>query len=244
MGLNFGEHPDLVFDRAPLYVVLCQVRFPPVLSLMAAAGIAGFQQGLRETYPVLLPAELSGSIGVVPQGFGITQSAPVWRLTDEAKAWTVGIAADFVSLETAKYTDIGDFLGRFTHVLTVLHRTIKPADSIRIGLRKINLLPAQTSQSDEFVGKVRPELLGPLSVHEFPAPISGAGSRLQFVDADNVLTINYGLSIELPAPGGFVLDLDYTNGAPYQSMAGTLINSLIFSDGHCQLLPLGPRGLL
>lgn len=233
MGLNFGEHDDVVFEHAPLVTVLCQVRFPPVLSLMTAAGVAGFQTALREEYPTLLPPQRSASVELGPQSVGVEASAPVWKLSDAGGQWTVGLAVDFVSLESPNYTNITDFLTRFARVLKVLRRTVRPADSLRVGLRKVNFLEApESQQTTSFLRMVRPELLGPLAVEQFPAPVSGFFSQLQFADQDNLLVVRYGLQVQQERPG-FVLDMDYFTERPNEVSDAPGLMQLLrhFSDG-------------
>lgn len=233
VGLNFGEHDDVVFDHAPLVTVLCQVRFPPVLSLMTAAGIAGFQTALREEYPTLLPPERSASLELGPQSVGVEASAPVWKLRDASGQWTVGLAVDFISLESPSYTNIDDFLTRFGRVLRVLRRTVRPAESLRVGLRKVNFIQApDPRQTASFLGIVRSELLGPLGVEQFPAPIGGYFSQLEFVDQDNVLVVRYGLQVQQDKPG-FMLDMDYFTERPTEVGDAPSLMELLrhFSDG-------------
>jgi uncharacterized protein (TIGR04255 family) len=237
MALDFGPHDDVVFEHAPLISVLCQVRFPAILSLTTRVGATGFQEGLREEYPDFLPPAQNTAIQLSDQGsIGINQMAPVWRLQDRTKAWTVGIGADFVSLETPKYTSIDEFLARFDLVLQVLRRTLRPADSLRIGMRKVNFIRVDDVTSPgAFIGVIRPDLLGALAVTNFPAPVVGSSAYLQFEDDDNVLAVRYG-TVESGEPDhetGFLIDLDYSTTWPYTVGAGSDMVLLLreFSDG-------------
>ena len=242
MALEFAEHADVVFERAPLIRVLCQIRFSPILSLLHAVGATGFQTAIRDVYPVMLPAETNASISVTPTEVGVEAQAPVWRFADEGKQWTVGLAVNFVSLETPTYSHIGEFLERFAHILSALHRTLRPSDSVRVGLRKVNLFEVKGRFTHGFHGVIRPELLGPLAVNDFPTPILGSFGHLLFKDDDNTLAIRHGLVNDEVDPGApdevpdrlrFVLDMDYFTERP-QSVDGTgsVIQLLrYFSDG-------------
>lgn len=232
MGLNFCEHEDVVFDRAPLVLVLSQVRFPAVLSLMNQAGIAGFQEVIRDTYPILLDPERSATIELSGNQVGVRTAAPVWRLTDADGIWAVNLASDFVALETSRYTDLDDFLGRFDKVLDALRRTIRPADSTRIGLRKINRLRQPGNDTSDYVGKLRAELLGPLGAATFPASIAAYFSQMDFRDDDNMLAVRYGLE---PSDEGmsFILDMDYYTERPQEVQPGNSLTDLLryFGEG-------------
>jgi len=232
VGLEFCTHRDVVFEHAPLVSVLSQIRFPPILSLMSSAGVAGFQEALRETYPIFLPAERAATVQVDSELLGVRMSAPVWKMTDADKTWTVGLAADFVSLETPQYTDIDEFLTRYDRILTVLRQTLRPADSTRIGLRKINSIRLPGNDTAAFAEVIREELLGPLAIDRFPAAIGACFSQLDFQDDDNILTIRYGLE-ERPEGLGFVIDMDYSTERPQEVEGRNSLTDLLryFSEG-------------
>lgn len=216
MGLEFGDHPDVVFGDAPLKTVLSQIRFSPILALMTSAGVAGFQAALRDDYPLFLDPVRSANVQVSSTSIGLEAPPPVWRLGDAERHWTVGLAVDFVSLETNQYTDIGEFLDRFGIVLAALRTTLRPSDSVRVGLRKVNFFKSPVSeQTTSLAGIIRPELLGPLAVPAFPAPIAGNASQLEFSDEENMLVVRYGLGSD-DDQVGFVLDMDYSTERPYQ----------------------------
>ena len=134
MALTFSKHEDVVFSRAPLLSVLCQIRFKPVLSLLSDVGVSGFQEALRFRYPIL-EREQNTNVAVSPQQsgpqVGIQQHAPVWRLTGgETNKYRVSIGTDFVSLDTSQYQDFGEF-ERLMFVLNALDRTIHPGEATR-----------------------------------------------------------------------------------------------------------------
>ncbi len=255
VALNFGTHEDVVYDRAPLVTVLCQLKFTPVLSLFTRAGVTGFQAGLRDEYPRFLAPRRDANIAMTPEGIEVGASAPVWRMADQSEEWTVGLSVDFVSLETSQYKDSHDFLGRLQHVLHVLHGTVRPSDSTRVGLRKISAIPLpDTLQTQSLQGIVREEMLGPLCVAAFPTPIANFEGHLQFIEDDtNVLMINYGLKKIREDPNlSYVLDCDYFTERPFKIDGGDVMEVLEhFSSGmtsffHWALEPeylstLGPR---
>jgi len=231
VALDFGTHEDVVFERAPLVSVLTQIRFPPVLSLMSAAGVAGFQTAIRDSYPTMLPAQRTATIAMGEQTVGVEQKAPTWRMQSQDGNWTVGVAADFISLETPSYSSIDEFLARCAEVLRAIHRTIRPAASVRVGLRKVNLLRYDGEQ-ENLSSIVRPEVLGSLAVRDFPAPLTNYFSQFEFTEDDNKLVVRCGLVIHDDEPG-FLLDCDCFTERPYPiDGRDTLIGLLRhFSDG-------------
>jgi uncharacterized protein (TIGR04255 family) len=137
LPLTFPDHPDVVFERAPLLVVLCQVKYPPILSLLTAAGVAGFQEAIRDLYPVLQP-EAGAQIELGPGGLAVSEKSPVWRMSSQDESWRVSVATDMAALEAFSYTSIDDFADRLAYVLEALRRTVRPEPSTRLGLRKVN----------------------------------------------------------------------------------------------------------
>lgn len=231
VALQFIEHPDVVFERAPLTSVLCQVRYPPVLSLLTQAGLTGFQAGLRDEYPVLLEPERDASIAVTAEAVGIAAGPPVWRLTDGERTWTVGVSVDFVSLETASYSDFTEFRARFDRVLAVLRRTVRPADSVRIGLRKINQI--DRGVFPDWPAVVRDELLGAAGVEGYPASLARGFGYLHFMEDDfTSMTVRHGVGL-LGTQDVYVLDVDYATETPHEVNAGPDLSGLMqhFSDG-------------
>jgi uncharacterized protein (TIGR04255 family) len=234
VALEFCAHEDVVFDDAPLVMVLTQVRFPPILSLMAAAGVAGFQAGIRDEYPVMLPPTRQASVQIGPEAMGAQASAPVWKFADDSKQWTVGIATDFVSLETPKYSEIDEFILRFQRILEVARRTLRPAESLRIGFRKVNMFQVDGPDTMPLTKMIRAELLGVLSVAQFPAPLAGSFTETRFQDNENALVVRHGLADTEGKPvTKFVLDMDYFTERPYQVGGDESMTDLLryFSDG-------------
>jgi uncharacterized protein (TIGR04255 family) len=234
VALDFGEHADVVFERAPLATVLTQVKFPPVLSLLAPAGVAGFQAATRSEYPTLLPLQHAASISITPESFGIDPLPPVWRFASEDSQWIVGLATESVSLETTAYVGIDDFLDRFRQVLAALRRTIRPAASTRVGLRKVNYIPApDPHDTHSLVGMIRPEVLGMLAVPSFPAPISAHETNLVFQDDFAAFNVRTSLQTTDAGVTNFILDLDYYTSQPYTTDAADGLLGLLrhFSDG-------------
>ncbi len=234
MALEFCTHEDVVFGDAPLIAVLTQVKFPPMLSLLTLSGVAGFQAGIHHEYPTMLPPVLEASVQGGPQGISARSAPPVWRFTDDSKQWVVGLANDFISLETPHYTEIEDFLDRFQRILEVVRQVLRPRESLRIGLRKINMFQVSGHDTTPLSTIIRPELLSVLSVEHFPAPLTGVATQIGFQDEDNALIVRTALA----DPEGqeitkFVMDLDYFTERPYQIGGDRALAELLkyFSDG-------------
>jgi uncharacterized protein (TIGR04255 family) len=225
------DRGDVVFRKAPLIAVLCQVKFPEILSLLAPDGVLGFQEGLRDLYP-RLENETNTAVQVAAGSLSVANAAPVWRMKSEDGHWEVSTAIDFVALQTDRYRDFGVFSERLRTVLRVLERTVHPDKSTRIGLRKINELSYPSVRGARgWKGLLRPELLGLLSADDIDAPLASTFSETTFGDGDRKLAIRHGV---LPdEPRKYRLDLDYFTEERFEiTPDGELIDLLTgFSRG-------------
>lgn len=137
----FGDEPARIhLDNAPLVRVLAQVRFPQIIKINDESYIGDFQEDLRHLYPFFARDEgQSVELGVVGTGMQVKPRFEVtWRFFDKSKQWRVSLANDFVTLETMKYTDRDDFMGRLQVILEALEKTIEPAVATRVGYRYVN----------------------------------------------------------------------------------------------------------
>lgn len=256
MALEFPKSPNIVFERPPLRVVLCQIQFPPIYSLLGNAGVTGFQEAIRSDYPSSSRIDAS-DIHVAANSLASSNRAPTWRFTDKDENWTVSIGVNFVSLDTkGPYSHFGDFLTRLKDVLEALHRTVYPDAATRIGLRKINeLTNPQVAQPRDWHGLLNPAILGPLSLPLLPGEVQRDYAELVLRDeAADALSLRYGvvdrqsLSTLLGGPalsgeglklkariseddiGGsdrFILDFDYSSNQPLEVAPGELLTQLL-----------------
>jgi uncharacterized protein (TIGR04255 family) len=233
VALVFAEHEDVVFDHAPLVAVIAQVRFPPILSLLTPAGATGFQTLLRNDYPEF-KVDQQANVAVSERLVNVERRAPIFRLRSEDDRWTVSLAADFVALETATYRDFGDFLTRLSKVLDATCRTLRPARSVRVGLRKVNEIQKATTNVS-WRTMINPELLGVVDEPTLPATLSLALSELHFEDGTNTLVVRHGLHPE--RADVYLLDQDYSTDAPYDLYPDGDMATLLqhFSDGMTSL---------
>lgn len=221
MVLRFPTVSNVVFRRAPLVVVLCQVRFPPIYALLANAAVAGFQEAIRSIYPVSRQEE-GAELKLTPGSVEAVRRAPIWRFSDSDGLWTVSLATDFVGLETPSYTHFGDFAERFEFVVDALHRTVHPADSVRVGLRKVNdLTHPDVTEPRHWRKLLNPALLGLLSDDAIPGSVGFAMSDLRLVDdRGDELAIRHGVVPDNQR--AYRLDLDYSTarGLPIRAASG------------------------
>jgi len=138
----FPPSKRVIYGRAPLAEVICQVRYPSLLRIEAEPP-AAFQEAVRARFPYYevarkglpdqLPAEilklLSGTAG---------KSDHVFSSDDRQTTITLGI--DGLSLTTRAYTQWEDFRADLVLALEALVANYKPAFYTRVGLRYQNVI--------------------------------------------------------------------------------------------------------
>ncbi|NNJ12587.1 TIGR04255 family protein [Chloroflexales bacterium ZM16-3] len=169
--LNLPEVQHIIYDRPPLALTLCQVRFTRVLSIGDQAYVASFQDAIREHYPVVQRGTEVQFVVAPAEGAvqGQAQSQH-WRFSDGRDEWTVVLADDFLAIETRAYNDFQEFLGRLEVILAALIKYIRPSQLIRIGLRYIDEI-RQDDSNLEWSDIIRQEMLGSLAISEFSSNI-------------------------------------------------------------------------
>lgn len=161
--LGLPDVPVTVFERPPLALALCQVRFPSELSIADQTVVAKFQKAIQSDFPAPAPVrqfELQVPLGV---GTATVQQGMLWQFSDFHNIWKVVLGQDFLTLETRRYASFGDFIERLRKVLKALFEHIGPTAITRIGLRYINEI---RSEDPPLNAVVRKELLGLAAVPE------------------------------------------------------------------------------
>lgn len=194
--LPLPDYPRIVFERPPLVLTICQVKFSRVLSVVDTKYIAPFQRAIQRQYPIAKPAqEVSFEAGFGPDGAEFRQSAPSvrWQFSDPAQNWTVVLSEEFCAIESCAYDHFDDFLGRLRPVLDALSVHITPETiGTRIGLRYIN--EVRLDSIDERRA-VQPHLLGLLGVDaltQYAETVVGLQQVALRYEGNHGININHG----------------------------------------------------
>jgi len=186
---------EIPLARAPLPLVIAQVKFPIVAGFAKLDSVAPFQEALSNQYPILRPEQAS-AIVVGPKGVQVQAGeGKIWRFFDKSNKWRVSLTTEFVALETRDYENRQDFVARFRGVLGALQRAAKPAVYERLGVRFLNRL--RGADVEALPRLVQPELLG-ISGSRFSARLVHSICETSFAIGDDGLNARWGL---LP-PGG------------------------------------------
>lgn len=199
----FSNEPRCRYAKSQVAEVICQLRFPEILSISAKDPV-DFQEAIREDFPQFsrrqeAPApKLMGA----PGNLTVQNQPPVtnYQFTSADGSWRVNLTGKFISLTCTNYSCWEDFAGRLDKPLAAFIRIYKPAYFERVGLRYLNFISRRELELEgvPFRQLFSPCYLGVLSQQDVA---EGAASRCS-VDAE--LAIRGGCRVKLHAGPGLV----------------------------------------
>lgn len=139
----FSEELRCVYQNNQLVDVICQLRFPEILSI-ATNLPSQFQDAIRDEFPKYasrteqLPPKIEGTHG----NFNIVKQSPTinYQFTTQDGCWRINLTSSFISLSCNNYTSWEDFAQRLDKPLAAFIQIYKPAYFERIGLRYLNAI--------------------------------------------------------------------------------------------------------
>lgn len=143
----FGSEDRYQYIAPPLIEVICQLRFPAILSI-AAQEPAAFQERIRGEYPIYAVHQDQ----VAPRVVNANTSNPTletqkpvtnYNFLSEDKRWKVNLTSGFIALSTVSYRRWEEFAGRLDKLLAEFIAIYHPAFFERIGLRYVNAVSRQ-----------------------------------------------------------------------------------------------------
>lgn len=137
----FSRRPRTHYQNAPVHEVICQLRFPTILSINSVEP-ADFQEAIRGEFPQYArrqeprPPQAVG--GPNPQA---AQRPPVtnYHFLSADGAWKLNLTEDFIALSTLRYPCWEEFARQLDQPLAAFIQLYKPAYFQRVGLRYVNL---------------------------------------------------------------------------------------------------------
>lgn len=235
----FSQEPRCVYARNQLGEVICQLRFPEILTVNTNVP-AEFQEAIREDYP-----GYSARKEPVPlkPGAPAPQPGMNYQFASADGVWRVNLTSRFISLATSRYTCWEDFAAKLDKPLAAFIRIYRPAYFERVGLRYLNFISRNTLELNHtpFSMLIAPAYLGLLGDPE----ISETAATRATVDAD--VAIRGGCRVKLHAGPGmvrrpgqtdtepkFILDLDlYMPGKLALNLSAGALHTL-----HAQAYPI------
>lgn len=199
----FSQEARCIYRNHQLGEVICQLRFPEILSIGASAPVA-FQEAIRDEYPQYAakmdtPApKLTGA-----PGHFTLQNQPGtvnYHFVSEDGTWRVNLTNTFISLACTQYTGWEEFALRLDKPLAAFIKIYKPAYFERIGLRYLNFISRNELglENIPFSELINPIYLGPLADED----VSEANSSRCSIDAE--IGLRGGCRAKLHAGPGLV----------------------------------------
>ena len=150
----FSDHPRTLYGKSPAHEVICQFRFPPILTINQNEP-ADFQEAVREHFPQYVkrldtPApQIVGLGGPNPQ---IKQQPPIanYNLLSADGRWKLNLTQNFISLSTLHYTGWQDFARQLDKPLAEFIALYKPSYFERVGLRYVNIFSREKLSLNDY----------------------------------------------------------------------------------------------
>lgn len=206
MALTIPSVERVLFRKSPLRQVICQLRFPPVLSIAQEVPIA-LQEALRDEYP-MFAEQPEVTIGLRPSSFAPVAGASTraWRFSDAEENWSVALAATFLAMDTSRSEHFEDFRRRFRRVWERAFDIHRVPFLTRVGLRYLNVLEKPSDADPRTYGpeRITPALVGYLSSELAGGGILSSRQEIHLPEAGFRVAIRCGLDEE----GNLLLDMD------------------------------------
>ena len=137
----FAPYEREHYARSPLAEVICQLRFPTILSI-GANEPAAFQEQVRHDFPRYAVRQEQLPPRVVKRGNSAAlepqKPIPNYNFVSEDGRWKLNLTQNFIALSTLSYQRWEDFAVRLDKHLAQFIQIYQPNYFERIGLRYVN----------------------------------------------------------------------------------------------------------
>lgn len=149
----YSDHPRVHYNKAQLAEVICQFRFPAILSIGAREPV-DFQDAVRSLFPRYAAKEERPGpkiTGLGTPGAKLEAQKPVinHNFVSADNRWKLNLTSTFISLSTVAYPGWEEFGSRFDLPLAQFIRIYQPAFFERIGLRYVNIFSRKNLELEE-----------------------------------------------------------------------------------------------
>jgi uncharacterized protein (TIGR04255 family) len=202
--------PEL--QDAPLRVVLCQLRFPPLFRF-EEANTRSFAAALGEEYPLVSEDQLQVmELNVSPQGAVRSQGSPthaVFRLESEQRDRAITLGHEWLSLETTEYAGFDEFSEQWRLALGAALDAFDFAHELRLGLRYVNELEVGPSASPERLRDILTDnVLGALNLDASAERLVRSWQEVRFRHDHGGYTMQHGYVENADQAWVYILDYD------------------------------------
>ncbi len=138
----FLDRDRYLYQKRQLVEVICQLRFPTILSISAREP-ADFQEAIRRDFPQYqrLQERPQPKVSGAPGNLRVEEGERVtnYQFLSADNKWKVNLTNSFIALATPAYTKWEDFAAKLDLVLAQFIPIYQPAYFERVGLRFINV---------------------------------------------------------------------------------------------------------
>ena len=142
----FAPYERYQYAKSPLVEVICQIRFPTILSI-GANEPAEFQEAIRKDFPKYMTRQEQLPPKMVKKGAAtvVEPQKPItnYHFISEDGRWKLNLTQNFIALSTLSYQRWEDFATRLDQPLAQFIQIYQPANFERIGLRYVNAVSRQ-----------------------------------------------------------------------------------------------------
>lgn len=164
----FADYDRYTYTKSPLIEVICQLRFPSILSI-GSHEPAEFQENIRDEFPryAVRNERPAPQVKPGPNGPALEQQPPVanYHFVSEDGLWKINLTSGFIALSTLRYTRWEEFAQRLDRPLARFIQAYHPAFFERIGLRYVNAVSrkALALEGTPWPDLIQPAYLGVLA---------------------------------------------------------------------------------
>lgn len=165
----FSGRPRTHYHNAPAHEVICQLRFPTILSINNVEP-AAFQEAIRDAFPQyarredVAPPKVTGLGGPAPK---VEQQPPVtnYHFLSADNQWKLNLTKDFIALSTLHYPGWETFARQLDKPLAAFIQLYQPAFFQRVGLRYVNIFSRAKLglEQEKWADLIAPAYTGPLT---------------------------------------------------------------------------------
>ena len=136
----YSDHARVHYDKPQLAEVICQLRFPAILSIGSREPV-DFQEAVRGMFPRYAVKQEQPAVPPAAPGARTEAPRPVVNhsFISADGHWKLNLTHGFISLSTVAYPGLEGFGQRFDLPLAQFIRIYQPAFFERIGLRYVNI---------------------------------------------------------------------------------------------------------
>ena len=197
----FAPYERFHYVRSPLVEVICQLRFPTILSI-GANEPAAFQEAIRKDFPKYMTRQEQLPPKVVKKGnaTALEPQKPItnYHFISEDGRWKINLTQNFIALSTLSYQRWEDFAIRLDQALAQFIQIYQPAYFERIGLRYVNA-----------VSRKALDLEDQLCALDVETPLVG-GYRMKLHAGPGLVGANNPQNANQPKEARFILDGDFS----------------------------------